>query len=240
MSKVLVIPDVHLKPWMFDQAHDIMENTDCEIAVCLGDIVDDWGCEHDVKLYEETLKKAIRFASRYPDTFWCLGNHDLAYMWDQYDHPGYSSYAADTVCDMFETLRDTLESPENLAIIHKMDNVIFSHAGICTSFVEAFLYDVMDDIDYVIDTINGFGAQEMWVDDSPIWVRPQDWDLTADMLYPQGFLQVVGHTPVKRIVEQDNMITLDVFSTYSDGTKIGNEEFYWVDTVSRKYGPIDV
>ena len=103
-----------------------------------------------------------------------------------------------------------------------------------------FFYDVMDDVDYVIDTINGFGAQEMWVDDSPIWVRPQDWDLTADMLYPQGFLQVVGHTPVKRIVEQDNMITLDVFSTYSDGTKIGNEVFYWVDTVGRKYGPVDV
>lgn len=40
--KVLVIPDVHLKPWIFDQAFEIMENTDCELAVCLGDLVDDW------------------------------------------------------------------------------------------------------------------------------------------------------------------------------------------------------
>ncbi len=31
---------------------------------------------------------------------------------------------------------------------------------------------------------------------------------------------------------------LDVFSTYSDGNRIGNEQFYWVDTISQKYGPI--
>ena len=63
-------------------------------------------------------------------------------------------------------------------------------------------------------------------------------NMTADMLYPPGFLQVVGHTPVRRMLEQENMITLDVFSTYSDGTKFGNEEFYWVDTVSKEYGMI--
>ena len=39
MSKVLVIPDVHLKPWMFDQAKEIMVNTDIERAVCVGDLV---------------------------------------------------------------------------------------------------------------------------------------------------------------------------------------------------------
>ncbi len=240
MSKVLVIPDVHLKPWMFDQAFEIMENTDCDLAVCLGDIVDDWGCEQNVDLYEETLKKAIQFASRYPDTLWCLGNHDLSYMWDQYDHPGYSLHAADMVCDMFETLRDALDTPANLAIVHKKDNVIFSHAGLYSSFVEVHMYNMMNDIDYVIDTINGFGVEEMWVSDSPIWVRPQKQDLTADMLYPQGFLQVVGHTPVKRLFEQENMVTMDVFSTYRDGTRIGNEEFYWVDTISKKYSAIDL
>ena len=238
MSKALIIPDVHLKPWMFDQATDIMENTDCETAVCLGDLVDDWGCERNVDLYKETMEGAIRFATKYPDTLWCWGNHDLSYMWDQYDHPGYSVYAADIVCDMFESLRDALESPDNLAIVHKMDNVIFSHAGVCSSFVEVHMYDMMDDIDYVLDTINGFGVEEMWLDDSPLWVRPQNTYLTADMLYPPGFLQVVGHTPVRRMLEQENMITLDVFSTYSDGTKFGNEEFYWVDTVSKDYGMI--
>ena len=40
--KVLVIPDVHLKPWMFERADKIMEQGAAERAVCLMDIPDDW------------------------------------------------------------------------------------------------------------------------------------------------------------------------------------------------------
>ncbi len=58
--KVLVIPDVHLKPEIFDQAEEIMETTDCEGIVCLGDIVDDWGCMSDFEKYEETMDRLIR------------------------------------------------------------------------------------------------------------------------------------------------------------------------------------
>ena len=40
--KVLVIPDVHLKPWMFERADKIMEQGAAERAVCLMDIPDDF------------------------------------------------------------------------------------------------------------------------------------------------------------------------------------------------------
>ena len=40
--KVLVIPDVHLKPWMFDRASELLESGKAERAVCLMDIADDW------------------------------------------------------------------------------------------------------------------------------------------------------------------------------------------------------
>ena len=85
--KILVIPDVHLKPWIFDRAMEIMESSDCVRAVCVGDIADDWDLQRDVELYEKTMKKAVEFAKKYPDTLWCYGNHDLAYLWDKYDHP---------------------------------------------------------------------------------------------------------------------------------------------------------
>ena len=241
MSRVLVIPDVHLKPWMFDQAVDIMETTDCDRAVCLGDLVDDWNCERKVKLYKETLDKAIDFARRYPDTLWCYGNHDLAYLWDQYDHPGFSDQAADMVCDKLEELRDTLEYPENLAIVHRLDNVIFSHAGLTLDFVENQMSDMMDDIDCLIEVINGYGVEELWEVNTPIWVRPQ-YDHLNSGLYPPGYLQVVGHTPVKEIMVQKDIITVDTFSTYrSFGGRtvpIGNEEFYWVDTRKKEWGKI--
>ena len=40
MSKILVIPDVHLKPWMFKQAAQALETGEAERAVCLMDIPD--------------------------------------------------------------------------------------------------------------------------------------------------------------------------------------------------------
>ena len=58
--KVLIIPDVHLKPEIFDQAMTIMENSDVEMAVCVGDIADDWYHENDVKLYESSLRNTRR------------------------------------------------------------------------------------------------------------------------------------------------------------------------------------
>ena len=50
--KVLVIPDIHLKTWIFDRAEDIMKSGKADRAVCLMDIPDDWGKEYDLGLYE--------------------------------------------------------------------------------------------------------------------------------------------------------------------------------------------
>ena len=44
--KVLVIPDIHLKPWMFRQAGEIMEKGTVERAVGLMDITDEWDQEY--------------------------------------------------------------------------------------------------------------------------------------------------------------------------------------------------
>ena len=49
--KVLVIPDVHLKPFMFQQAAALMRQGIAERAVCLMDIPDDWNKEYDCQLY---------------------------------------------------------------------------------------------------------------------------------------------------------------------------------------------
>ena len=89
--KVLVIPDVHLKPQMFRQAAAIMNTRVADRAVCLMDIPDDWDREYDIALYEETYDEAIRFAARFPDTAWCYGNHDLSYFW-LFSHGGVLNY----------------------------------------------------------------------------------------------------------------------------------------------------
>ena len=232
--KVLIIPDVHLKPEIFDQAMSIMENSDCECAVCLGDICDDWDCERNVELYKKTLGKALEFARKYPNTLWCYGNHDLAYIWDMCDHPGFSEYAHDVVCEHLGELEDT----GNLAIMHRIDNVVFSHAGLTREFVDDYMSSYRDDIDAMIEAVNGFDSGIIWDPTSPVWARPQK-GYNVGTVYPPDYMQVVGHTPLSSIEEDDNLLSTDVFSTWSDGRKYGEEEFCWVDTVTKEWGYID-
>ena len=49
--KILVIPDVHLKPQMFKQATALMHQGIADRAVCLMDIPDDWDKQYNVGLY---------------------------------------------------------------------------------------------------------------------------------------------------------------------------------------------
>ena len=52
--RVLVIPDCHLKPWMFEKATAIMSGERTDNAVCLMDIPDDFG-KDDPDLYKKNI-----------------------------------------------------------------------------------------------------------------------------------------------------------------------------------------
>ena len=43
--RVLVIPDIHLKPWIFDRTEKILRDGKADRAVCLMDMPDDWNME---------------------------------------------------------------------------------------------------------------------------------------------------------------------------------------------------
>ncbi|MGN0071423.1 MAG: hypothetical protein ACI361_06250 [Atopobiaceae bacterium] len=117
------------------------------------------------------------------------------------------------------------------AFIHRIDDVCFSHAGLLADFVEDEGLSGFT-IDEALSAINKMGREELWQDLSPIWARPQGM-ADLDVLYqPQELFQVVGHTPVKRIEQEGNLLSCDVFSTYSWGGPIGTEEFPLVDTES--------
>ena len=231
--RVLVIPDVHLKPWMFDRAAEIMNEGIAEKAVCLMDIPDDWGKERDLGLYEDTFDAAIRFQKAFPDTLWCYGNHDLSYVWLQYE-TGFSSLAISVVNERLSALRRELPDESQMAYIHRIDDVLFLHGGLTDHFVEYYVsYAAYDKVDSVISTINSLGRYEMWDDASPIWSRPQ---LYYEKMYKETeLLQVVGHTPVKQIDRLGNVLTCDLFSTYRDGDPIGTQEFILIDTETWEY-----
>lgn len=231
--KVLVIPDVHLKPVIFQQAAAIMHQGVADQAVCLMDIPDDWEKQFDIALYEETYDEAIRFAKAYPKTAWCYGNHDLSYFWHQLER-GYSSMASYTVQRKLLDLRAAVPENNPIRYVQKIDYVLFSHGGVSNAFVEEYVPKARyHDVDAVVKEINNLGRIEMWNDASPIWLRPQYAKMR--MYKPRKLLQVVGHTPVEKITRQGNVISCDVFSTYRDGRPIGTEEFLLLDTMTWEY-----
>lgn len=62
--KILIIPDVHLKPDMFIRSGELMRIEGIDNAVCLMDIPDDWNKQYSIDEYEKTFDAAITFAKR--------------------------------------------------------------------------------------------------------------------------------------------------------------------------------
>ena len=231
--KILMIPDVHLKPFMFRQAAQLMNRKEADLAVCLMDIADDWRQQYNIDLYIQTYDAAIEFAKAFPDTLWCCGNHDLSYLWNQRE-TGYSPIAPKTVCEKMQVLKETLPDPGKMAYIHRVDDVLFSHGGLADDFVRKYLPSKdYNDVDTVVDTINGFDWGIMWQDLSPIWYRPQYY--AGKMYKPRKLLQVVGHTLVEKIGRKGNVISCDVFSTDRAGEPIGTQEYPIIDTVTWEF-----
>lgn len=228
--KVLVIPDIHLKPWMVKKAKELMHKESFDKAVFLGDFVDDWDEVKNIGLYNETFDATHDFLKEFPESLICIGNHDISYVWNKWQS-GFSNYAVDTVrCRLKELKR--LVPAENIAFIHRIDTVLFSHAGLCESFVqEHFEHPEAFGIDELIAEINCMRVDDLWRDNSPLWVRPQYGycPMYSDLL------QVVGHTPTATCELKDKVLSVDVFSTHRDKTPVGCEWFVCVDTETGEF-----
>lgn len=239
--KVLVIPDIHLKPWIFDKAQQLMQQGAADKAVCLMDIADDFGKQNDSDLYSQTYDRAIRFAKEYPDTLWCYGNHDLSYLWGK-PETGYNPAMRELVCAKLDQLRTALPDKNQLAIVHKIDNCLFLHGGLCTNFVKLFVCEsYQKSISKTIAYINSLADDDstnFWHRSSPIWLRPQtcdDFFVKQSIFRYNKYLQVVGHTPVKDVVLQNSVLSCDTFSTYRDGTPYGSQRFCVVNTGTKTF-----
>ena len=236
--KVLVIPDVHMKPRLFNTAQKLLKDGVAERAVCLMDLPDDWDREMMIDMYKDTFDRAISFAKTFPDTLWCYGNHDISYPWGRLE-TGYSPYAERTVIAKLEELKDALPDPSQLTFIHRIDNVLFMHGGLSTAFVRSLGEDLLDaDIDEVISAVNAAPEDVLWNDESPLWLRPQFKDI--EMYRADTYTQVVGHTPIELVFEKNGVISTDVFSTYRNGRQIGASEMVVIDTQTREYELITV
>ena len=235
--QVLVIPDIHLKPWIFNEAEELMKKGVADKAVCLMDIADDWNMGYQIQLYEETYDRAIQFARDFPETLWCYGNHDISYVWNRLE-TGYSRIAENVVCKKLTEFKE--EASEKIAFLHKIDITLFSHGGLSLDFVQRIEKNrnkKLITIDEVVEAINTASPDELWADDSPIWFRPQ-YALELAVYKKDLYTQVVGHTPVEQIYKSRGIISTDTFSTTNNGTQIGPSQFAVVDTKTGCFGVV--
>ena len=234
MSRVLVIPDIHLKPWMLVGAKGIDRST-YDTAVLLGDLADDWDQGRNTDLYKETLEETGRFLLENTDALFCIGNHDYSSL-HFLPETGYSNHAQEIVSDWLIKMSESIG--DRLAVIHRIDRCLFSHAGLTFGFCHRICADTSEDtdIDDIIRRINGLifnsDTSLLWDDESPIWARPQDGTC---VMFPEGSYQIMGHTPVTAPFEIGRTLTLDTFSTYPDGSPIGDERFVIVDTETQSW-----
>ena len=232
MSRILVIPDSHLKPSMFDEAERILAGGEADFAVCLMDLVDNWGQQDNLELYAEMFRVVMAFQKNHPGTLWCWGNHDLSYLWAR-RKSGIGSPVFRLVSVRLGELKDMI--PEgNLVFLHRVDKLIFSHAGLTEDFVARFVpAGKQDSIDETIAAVNEFGPDEIWTEDSPVFARPQ-FRKTAMFMGGQ-YVQVVGHTPGKEVFEDDGVISTDVYKTNSGGEPIGNRKMIIIDSETTEW-----
>ena len=236
--KVLVIPDVHLKTWIFDKAENVLKSGKADRAVCLMDMPDDWNMEFQIDRYRAIYDRAIAFAKDHPDTLWCYGNHDVSYPWGQLE-TGYSPYAERTVMEKLEELENSLKDSSQIKIMHRINKLLFSHAGLTEEFVKKLNRKLLDaDIDEVLAAVNAASQDKLWNDESLLWLRALD--VRRKAFRAEKYRQVVGHTPVEKILEKDGMIFTDVFSTYRDGRQIGESAMVVIDSETGEYEVVEV
>lgn len=238
--KIIVIPDVHLKPWLFDVADEILSDRRADASVCLMDLADDWDMAFHIDAYEETYDRAIAFAKKYPASMWCYGNHDVSYIWGRTE-TGYSPYAENTVIRKLGELQRLVLGRDNtkMGFVLRQDNVLFAHGGLTQRFAQ-WIHPILSqsDVDEFLELLNSQRAETLWRDDSPLWYRPQYGN---EVMYAADrYLQVVGHTPVETIHMKDGVVSTDVFSTRSNGTQIGESAMLLIDTVTREMQKIPV
>ena len=106
-------------------------------------------------------------------------------------------------------------------------------------FVKSLNKKLLDaDIDEVLHSVNTASQDKLWNDESPLWLRALN--VRRKAFRGEKYKQVVGHTPVEKIMEQGGMIFTDVFSTDREGTQIGESAMVVIDSETGEYEVVEV
>lgn len=193
MEKILVLGDIHGRTcWA-----DIIKKENPDKVIFLGDYVS----THE-NISEErqcsNLEDILNYKEANPDKVILLrGNHDdqhLGYSWAECS--GYF----DEVSKYMESIKDRFLADTQWVYVE--GNIIFSHAGISKTWFNNFAFEDINLLNNCEPSEKfGFTPNSFYdyygnsITQPCVWIRPQA--LVTDAL--DGYIQVVGHTPVETI-----------------------------------------
>lgn len=214
---MIAIGDIHAKTiWK-----EIVKKHPDEQILFIGDCFD---CFEKISTESQIINflEIIELKKKYPETILLLGNHEYHYLAGT--NCAYSGYQDNGAVAIQQVLEDNIH---NLQIAHSHNNFLFTHAGvtktwalknlevnnvdIATQINELFLANRLK-FGYNREDTSGYGDH---VCQSPLWVRPDS--LKKDII--AGCIQVVGHTPTKKII-LGNVINIDVLDKTKKYLKI--------------------
>lgn len=197
MSKIIIVPDVHGRSFWKKIKH--VKDTP---IIFLGDYLDPYGHEGiSNEKAIENFKEIIEFAKENSNVVLLYGNHCVYSYNNVLDYMYYSSrYDHDHAVEAFK-LYD--ENRELFKYAHQIDNILFTHAGVTTKWIQAMELEGIVNEENIAHYLNTYGDEAKmflpgmyrggWGYGSPLWADLQEmyhWSAFADT----DLIQIIGHT----------------------------------------------
>ena len=202
--KTIAIGDIHgLGYWK-----QILEKERPDRVVFVGDYFDSFNIPGIDQIHN--FKNIIHWKQDNPEceVILLIGNHDFHYM-PAAGNERYSGFQK----NLYMEIGDVLETNKHhLRIAYRIDDLVFSHAGITPDFLLRNGWGEQDMVEFVNDlwnyrphkfrfADNGYGHSDPYGDDvfqGPLWIRPKSL-MKACKDIRKTIIQVVGHTQVEVI-----------------------------------------
>lgn len=192
---------------------DIITKENPDRVVFIGDYFDSFniGGAEQLHNFKEIIEyKETSFTDEGTDTqrktqvIMLIGNHDYHYYPGGETYSGYQHGAAPAIRQLLE------ENKHHLQMCYQLDNILCTHAGIGHNWlVEQEKYESGSIADFVNDLWNYKPNQFMFCGwdpygdsftQTPIWIRPMSlMSGNKETFLKTDYIQIVGHTQVKRI-----------------------------------------
>lgn len=185
MSKIIIISDIHNN---IETAKKVL-NQDYDKAIFLGDYFDSFG---DSPF--EAMKTALflKESLKNKKHIHLMGNHDMPYRFPKnsfLDCPGWTKEKSNEVNEILNK-----KDWDKIKLFHRIDNFLFSHAGIDKRFLKVHPFNGHDFKKLERDSKNALTCAENGVYNDLTGQYGLTWIRPNEIIPVEHLTQVVGHT----------------------------------------------